>query len=138
MNTEKIKLTDSMPEIIYKMSEGNPGAMNALMQILTPNDIDPDNLMGGLLAVFLLDSYGIYGSDIYILFNDICNRSLVKTLAVLRACQLGLFSSVTLKDACSRQDYSGASMVPVDELYLQVKTRLPNFNAKSPKEEVLA
>ncbi len=137
MSNEKIKLTDSMPDIIYKMSECNPGAMSALMDMLTPNDIDPDNIMGGLGAILLLDSYGIYGTNIYILYSDICNKNLVNTLAVLRACQLGLFSSTVLKDACSRQDYSGASMVPVDELYLQVKTRLPNFNLQSERRSAI-
>ena len=54
----------------------------------------------------------------------------MKTLAVLRATQLGFFDNRTLKDACHRQDRSGKSMIPVDELLLKVKERLPNFDKK--------
>ena len=103
------------------MSEGNPGAMAVLMQMLTTNTIDPDNALGGLGAILMLDSLGIYGTDIYVLHNDICGRELVKTLAVLRAVQFGLFSGDVLKDASHRQDYSGRELVPVDELYTKVK-----------------
>lgn len=128
MRNERIKLTDSTVDVVVKMSEGNPGAMSVLMQLLQPNDIDPDNSMGGLGVILSLDYYGIYGTDIYILNNYICDRDMVKMLAVLRATQLGLFDSNILKDACHRQDISGKSIVPVDELYLKVKERLPNFD----------
>ena len=134
MGKEKIQLTDSTMDVVVKMSEGNPGAMNVIMQMLKPNNIDPDNAMGGLGAILLMDTYGIYGTDIYILNNDICDRDLAKTLAVLRATQMGMFDSNILKDACHRQDRSGKQLVPVEELYLKVKERLPNFDAE-PKEE---
>ena len=128
-NEERIKLTDSTMEVVMKMSEGNPGAMNVIMQLLMePNTIDPDNVLGGLGVILTLDSIGIYGTDIYVLHSDLCGRSLPKMLAVLRATQLGLFSRDILKDACHRQDYSGRKLVPVDELYLKVKEELPNFD----------
>lgn len=130
-NEERIKLTDSTMDVIVKMSEGNPGAMNVVMQLLTPNvaiKIDPDNLLGGMGAILTLDSIGIYGTDIYVFNNDLCGRDLAKMLAVLRATQLGFFSRDVLKDACHRQDYSGRELVPVEELYLKVKERLPNFD----------
>ncbi len=85
-------------------------------------------MLGGLGAVLSLDSFGIYGSDIYILHNDICDRNLARMLAVLRATQLGMFDSNILKDACHRQDRSGKDIVPVEELYVNVKKRLPNFD----------
>lgn len=126
---ERIKLTDSTMDVVVKMSDGNPGAMNVLMQMLQPNNIDPDNGLGGLGAILMLDSLGIYGTDIYVLNSDICERNLAKMLATLRAVQLGLFSGDILKDAAHRQDYSGRELVPVDELYEKVKERLPNFDA---------
>lgn len=128
MSTERIKLGDSTMDVIVKMSEGNPGAMTTLMNLLTPNNIDPDNIMGGVGVMLSLDTYGIYGTDIYILFNDICDRNLVKMLTVLRATQLGYFNHNTLKDVCHRQDRSGKALVPIDELYLKVKEFLPNFD----------
>jgi hypothetical protein len=128
MSNERIKLTDSTMDIVTKMSEGNPGAINVLIQMLTPNTIDPDNRLGGLGAILMLDSLRIYGTDIYVLNSDICGRNLAKTLAVLRAVQLGLFSGDILKDASHRQDYSGRELVPVEELYTKVKEKLPNFD----------
>lgn len=128
MQKERIKLTDSTMDVMMKMSDGNPGALNVLMQMLKSDSIDPDAAMGGLGSILLLDTWGIYGSDIYILNNDICDRDLPKTLAVLRATQMGMFSSDILKDACHRQDRSGKALVPVDELYLKVKEALPNFD----------
>lgn len=128
--SERINLDDNMMSIVSKMSDGNPGAMNVIMEILKPNNIDPDNALGGVGVILSLDSLGIYGSDIYILSNDICDRDLVKTLAVLRAWQLGFLNGDTLKDACSRQDRSGVKMIPVDDLYIKVKKELPNFDLK--------
>lgn len=119
-----------MPLVIQKMCEGNPGAMGILMEMLSPETaaIDPDNMMGGLSPILSLDVIGIYGTDIYVLHSDICKRKMSHTLAVLRAVQLGFFKGEILKDACSRQDYSGLDMVPVQELYDQVREYLPNFD----------
>lgn len=128
MSHERIKGSDSGFDAIVKLSEGNPGAVGALMEILN-STVDKDSAMGGLGSILLLDSYGIYGTDIYVLFSDICNKEVAKTIAVLRACQLGMFDVKILKDACSRQDYSGREMIPVEELYTKVKERLPNFNS---------
>ena len=127
MKKERIKLTDTTMGVVIKMSEGNPGAMNVLMEMLN-SKIDIDNAFGGLGSILSLDSYGIYGTDIYILFNDICESDLAKTIAVLRSVQLGFLNQCTLKDACSRQDRSGKNLISVEELYIKVKEKLPNFN----------
>ena len=125
----RIEMNDSVLDIFVKMGEGNPGAMTALMQLIGDAKTDPDSAFGGFGAILLLDSFEIYGTDIYVLWSDICDRDIVKTQAVLRACQLGLLPSNTLKDACHRQDYSGRSMIPVADLYDKVKAELPNFDS---------
>lgn len=125
----KINLTDSTMDVVVKMSNGNPGAVDVIMKLLTQsNNIDPDDIMGGLGKILLLDTYGIYGTDIYVLYNDICERNLPKMVAVICATQMGIFSSHILKDACSRQDYSGRKLIPVDELCEKIKERLSLFN----------
>ena len=128
MNKERIQLTDSTLDVITKMSEGNPGALTVIMQLLSSEKIDPDSALGGLGNILSLDSYGIYGSDIYIFHNDICDRKINKMIAVLRAVQLGFFSSHKLRTACAKQDRSGKNDVPVDILYQMVKEALPNFD----------
>lgn len=106
------------------MSEGNPGALVVIMQMLKKTS---EAVHRNLEAVLLLDALGIYGSDIYVLYNDICDRDLAKTLAVIQSTQLGLFNKDTLKDACSRQDYSGKKLIPVEELYNKVKEKIPTW-----------
>lgn len=122
----RIKLTDSTMSAIVKISDGNPGAATALMEMLRC-DADPDDFLGPISPIFSLDSHEIYGSDIYVLWNDICERDSVKTIGVLRSVQLGFFPEDTLKKACAKQDYSGKNMIPVDELMGKVRKRLPNF-----------
>jgi len=109
---ERIKMGDNPMDIVIKMSEGNPGAMNALMQLTSTFDT---------ALILTLDTLGIYGTDIYVLYSDICNRDIMKMVTVIRSVQLGLFDGEILKDACNRQDYSGRKMVPVEELYLKLK-----------------
>lgn len=126
----RINLQDDAMSAIVKLSDGNPGAMNVCMQLLQNGEkIDPDNFMGGLGCLLSLDTHGIYGSDIYVLNKDICDRDLVKTIGMLRACQLGFLSESILKVACSRQDRSGKDLIKVDELLLKVKQQLPKFGS---------
>lgn len=125
----RIDLKDSTMDAVAKMSGGNFGAMEALIRTLQEGEkIDPDDVMSGLGSILMLDTLGIYGTDIYVLYSDICNKDLAKTIAVIRSVQLGFFKSPLLKEACSRQDYSGRNIVPVDELYLKVKSVQPNFD----------
>lgn len=125
----RIKLGDGMFDVINKMTEGNPGAMNVIMELTYMSEkIDPDSAFGSIGAILLLDSYEIYGSDIYVLWSDICGRNTKKMIAVLRAGQLGIIPSYTIKDASSRQDYSGKDMIDVEDLYKKVCERLPNFD----------
>jgi len=98
------------------------------------SDIDPDSVWGELTPAFHLDSFGIYGSDIYILFSDICRRDARAMWAVLRATQMGLFDASVLQNAAGRQDRSGREMVPVEELMEQVKIRLPSFGRELQAE----
>lgn len=125
----RIKLTDSIQSVITKMAEGNPGAAIAMIELVEKGAaIDPDSAWGGWGALMSLDTADIYGSGIYVLFSDICDRDPAKTIAVLRACQLGILPEATLKDACSRQDRSGKQIINPEDLYKKVKEELPNFN----------
>ena len=122
----------SFEDAVAAMGGGNPGSIAAMAQMCSRStSIDPDNLLRELGPVVNLDNFGIYDGDIYILFSDICGRDVARTLAVLRATQLGMFDAAVLADACSRQDYSGRAMVPVDDLYKKVRERLPNFDSQN-------
>ncbi|QSW90730.1 hypothetical protein J0383_07940 [Flavobacterium endoglycinae] len=129
MKNNKIQLGDSTMKAVVKMADGNYGAVTPLLELLESDHIDPDNALGGIGVLLFLDSLGIYGTDLYVLYSDICGQDIVKMIAVLRATQMGIFETWTLKDACSRQDFSGRDLVPVNELYEKVKERLPRFNS---------
>lgn len=131
MNTSKNRIhgKDTAMNAVVKMCNGNLGAMQPLMELLVSDHVDPDNFMGGLGVILFLDTLEIYDTDIYVLYSDICDKDIVKMIAVLRAVQMGLFSSLILQEACSRQDFTGRDLVPVNELYEKVKERLPKFNS---------
>lgn len=129
MNETRIELTDTAQDMLFKMSDGNPGAITTMVELLQCNaSIDPESAFGNIGAIITLDSLNIYGTDIYVLWSDICNKDTTKMIAVLRASQLGLLPSVTLKDACSRQDYSGKEMIDVEDMYKQVCDQLDSFD----------
>jgi len=94
-------------------------------------EIDPDNIMGGLGYLLDLDTLGIYGTDIYVLWSDICGKNVAKMVTVLRGYQLGYISGTVVVDASHRQDYSGRGMINIEEIYNKVKTRLPDFDPEN-------
>jgi len=108
----RIALEDSLSSAIIKMAEGNPGAISALMNLIEASErIDPQNGLGKIAPLFSLDIYGIYGTDIYVLYNDKCSRSSRKTILLLRATQFGFFSSCKLAEIATEQ----GGVLPDDE-----------------------
>ena len=100
----KIEITDSLCSVAVKMSEGNPGAVSVIMGLIKEGGvIDPQCAMGGLGLVLLLDTWGIYGPDIYVLFNDKCGRDYRKMVLLLRATQLGILPHHMLKELAADQ-----------------------------------
>lgn len=100
----KLKLTDDPQTMLIKMTEGNPGAIVTLIEVMkvTPQ-IDPQSAFREVSAVFALDTLGIYGSDIYVLFNDKCNRDPRTFLMLLRANQLGFIPAAEIKNMAADQ-----------------------------------
>lgn len=83
---------------IIAMSKGNFGAMRFLTE-LGCSDISERTFNR-------LNKSGIVGTDLYVLCSDICEGDLKKMVKLIDNCPIDL-----LKDACSRQDYSGKEMV---------------------------
>jgi hypothetical protein len=121
----RIKLEDTTLDILTKMSDGNPGALNVMMQLLKEGRaIDPDDFMGGLGVILSLDTHDIYGSHIWILFKDVSGSDLVTMCALLRAVQLGYLSESELVNAISNHKMEPAR---IQEMVQKVKDRLPKF-----------
>lgn len=65
-----LKLEDTFEQFMMKMSEGNPGALTVLMQIV---EKDP-NL--GLLQILNLDDMNVRGTQIWIGYKDHCGENI--------------------------------------------------------------
>lgn len=130
MNKERIKLEDTTQDIIVKMSDGNPGAINAMVKLLTlPSTIDPKCAWGPIGPFISLDTNGIYGADIYILYNTHCNQNAHKLAVLLRASQLGIFPSSKLKklagDQCMNEEITQEEWGSIVE---ELNKQLPSLN----------
>lgn len=66
MTEERIKPGDSVPVALYKMSDGNAGAISLLMDLLKEEN--------GIVYILKLDSLNIYGSKIWEIYKDVCQE----------------------------------------------------------------
>lgn len=86
--------------------------------------VDPDALMGGITHVFLLDTFHIYAERIWMLYKDLCKESIPKTIAMLRACQMGIVHPDELNkwvdDGLNHQD-------DADKAIEKMQKELPSF-----------
>jgi len=100
----RLTLSDTTSSAITKMSEGNPGTITALSEIFKHTSrIDPQLRIGAMGVLLSLDTYEIYGTEIYILYNDKCDRDIRRFLMLLRTVQLGLFNRTKLKTMAEDQ-----------------------------------
>ena len=115
---ERLALTDTTLDVAVKMSEGNPGAVSVLAQMIKYGGfIEPKST--GFMPILLLDSLGIYGSQIWVLYKDVCKESILNLLSILRYYQLGLMAE---------GDYLFNLNRDFDAVKTAVKERLPEFN----------
>ncbi len=113
-------------DVIRILSEHNPGAITVLIDLIQATPvIDPDNLLGGLGNMLSLDTYGIYGSNIWIFYKDLCGGDIVNVITVLRAIQLGYFREQRLLTAISKNRWDDD--VDLNELRSMVQSQLPRF-----------
>ena len=126
----RINLHMNTMDMILAMVDGNPGALNVCMQIIEEGTlIDPDNAFGFIGNVLLLDTFGIYGSDIWVFYKDICREEILNVFTYLRAIQLGITGLENLRltiDAV--RNFERPQGVDFTDLYNKVKEKLPNFN----------
>lgn len=128
----KLELTDTMEDVLFKMSEGNPGALTVCLQIIKDGgQIDPDDAMGGIGKLLSLDAMGLHGSKIWMLYKDVCKQDLPKMLALLRGRQLGFVNEAKILHAV--ENYGDG--INVDDICDQVVKRLPRFKLAMNHQE---
>lgn len=124
MSNTRIELEDNTMSAIMKLSNGNPGAMQVCIDILNESgNIDTDTFLGGFGTLLSLDTENVYGTEIWMLYKDVCKEKLYRMVAVLRACQLGIISNSALHHAINNRGEG----INVDELVVKVTEKLPGF-----------
>lgn len=129
-NKPRIQITDSLMDMLQKMSGGNPGALTVLMKTIEAGPkIDPQSALGPISALLSLDTLDIYDSKIWILYKDVCGQDMVLMLALLRAVQMGIMSESGLHDfiAYPRETTDARKA----ELLAAVKEQLVEFGVAS-------
>ena len=115
----RITILDDAKSALVKICEGNPGAINACCCMIKEGaSVYP--YVDGWKYIILLDTLEIYGSDIYVLWSDICQRDTQKMIAALRVAKIDAYKADVLKDACHRQDYSGRKLLQEDDIYKNI------------------
>ena len=92
-----------MFQALARLSEGNPGALSFLMQLLQP-EVGEEKRTKILDLIESIPS--LRGTNIYVLWSDLCERNTDKVYHLCKNCPPEI-----LEDACSRQDYSGRKLV---------------------------
>lgn len=122
----RITLTDDAANAVFKLAEGNPGAIRVCCEMLLHGSaIDPDACFGPWAHLLALDTSEIYGPRIWRLFKDICDSDLVKVIGLLRSVQLGYLGESALRAAID-----GSAHLPEGEvtaLVDRVREHLPRF-----------
>lgn len=83
--SEKINGDMSIQEMVLVMSEGNPGAIAVIVDMLTKSS--------GFFDILMLDSLDIRGSKLYMLHNDCCSRDSAKFERTLMAIRHSVFTT---------------------------------------------
>jgi hypothetical protein len=92
----------SFLKILTEWSDGNPGAAVFLMGVFSN-----ENVQYALPIMLKLERCkSIRGTNIYVMFSDLCNKDYAKTAELCKRCP-----DAILENACSRQDYSGKTLV---------------------------
>jgi hypothetical protein len=90
IDMSKLRGFETIEEILFSISEGNPGALHVCVQLLVNGArIDPQAVHGGLDKLFDLDIFDIRGPDVWILYKDCCREDVALMCAAFRYVQLG-------------------------------------------------
>lgn len=120
----RILIGDTVELAVRKMGEGNPGALRVLVAcVQLAAAIDPDAALASVAPLFWLDELEVYGSDIWMLYKDVCREDLRSMIAVLRGWQLGFISREQIAHAV--ENYGEG--IDVAEIFRKVEEHLVGF-----------
>lgn len=95
----RISLLDTMEETMMKFSNGNLGAMRALVELLNHN---PEKMFQNLLT---LDRMKLYEDKLYMLWNDSCDRDIQKVEEIIKQYRKGKIKQSDIEERIMTMDY---------------------------------
>ena len=103
---KRISHDDSLMDIFTKLSDGNPGAFTVLLRTMeyTAKYHQEGYDAGGMYILEILDTIGVYGSDIWILYKDICKENIEHFIQVLKAYQYGFVDEATIHECIDTKE----------------------------------
>lgn len=101
-------MSENIKELMVKLSKGNPGALNVLVQIVQNTELS-------IVYLVALDTLDITGSRIWMLYKDVCWEDLSKMIVVLQAYALDILTLSQINGAIDRD-----VVLDLDELKEQV------------------
>lgn len=123
----------TMYDTIYSLTEGNPDSVRAVCSAISAAQIvDPQNILGQVGPLLVLDECHIYGEEIWVLYHDICHDRVGEFIAVLRAVQLGILGRGQLDSALNDLRRGEPHGLDVPEIITKVRARLNQFDETRP------
>ena len=86
--TERIKIDMTPQDMIFALAKGVPGAITVAVGLVARAD-------NGFMDLLMLDTLGIYESDIWMLYKDVCAQNLDDMHACIQATRLGGLADCT-------------------------------------------
>lgn len=114
----------NLMEAVQAVSNGIPGTIAVLARVMKEYPkYDPENSMGIFGYIFTMDMFQIYDEGLWIIHSRLCDMQIVKTIAILRALQLGLITPREINNLLQ------SNLVSLDFLILitEIRTKVPNF-----------
>lgn len=91
----RLKVDDTLHDIVVKMSDGNPGCVSFLLNFIKES-------YDGAFKILAFDKMELYGENLYKLWNDCCNREIDEVNKVLDAWYKGKISTQEIIDNVSK------------------------------------
>jgi len=95
MANTRINANTPAAETIFTMSDGNPGAITCMLEMFQSSTTAQQDIL-------FFDSMEIYGSKIYMLWNDCCGRDMAKLAQTIQYLKFNNISKEAIHENLSR------------------------------------
>lgn len=124
----KLSPKDSLLDAAVKMAEGNIGAATCFTALVGKQV----GVIPGAVLVAIMDTNGIYGEKLYMLWNDVCNRNLETMELVLMNIESGhLDINKVHEDLSNYRAQPYTDLKPMGDLVVWAREKLKSMSINS-------